>query len=551
MSTTHLATSSIHPERGAAGAESKGDKRAVEVVATFGDAVVGVRHVTDPRGGVVRTATKVLLAGGAALLASSALAFGWAAHVASENEAALEAWKAKGKPAWAFRPQQLPAGLDALTLGGSFLGLAGVVFGLSRRKNELLPSRVRLGTAPGVDFACEGVGSAFDLVAPSGDGFAVHVPQAMQCDGVVSGAVVPMAEGTRLRMKLGATTFLVSSVPAPKATAAAGWSIEKKPAAILAASALVHLGLIALLRTVPPESDTGQGDDAATEYVMVNGETDGRETKPEEEIPTEDGDNGQTQGLAARMADVSGTMGGENPSRDPAKRKVKDDGAQSVANKQTVLENAAKAGILGAFQADNGDMFASIHGKSDLTSGMDDADIYGAWDGDGEGNGDGFGNGPSGDGPGGGGNDYNSVWAGNYNTISRGPGTGDEWAPRDKNGRPRKRTAAVPTTKFGQPSGCSGSAGCDPSIIKRYIKKYASKISYCYEKQLLATPGLAGTVDTLFTVMPNGHVIDASANGVHSNVSKCVAEVIETIQFPKFDAPFQVKYPFHMRPAGS
>ena len=557
MSTTQLAPahppplpSTARPERGPAGAESK-DKRAVEVVATFGDAVVGVRHVTDPRGGAVKTATKLMLAGGAALLASSALAFGWAAHVASENAEALEAWKAKGKPAWAFRPQQLPVGLDALTLGGSFLGLAGVVFGLSRRKNELLPARVQLGTQAGVDFPCEGVGSAFDLVAPQGDGFAVHVPAAAACEGVVSGAIVPVAANTRLRMKLGATTFLVSSVPAPKAAATAGWSIDKKAAGILAMSAFVHLGLLALLRTVPPESDTGQGDADETEYVTVKGETDAHETKPEELKPSEDGEVGPTTGQAARMADVSGTMGGENPSRDPAKRKVKNDGEPRVASKQKVLDDARRAGILGAFAADDGDMFASIHGKSDLTSGMDDADIYGAWDGDGEGNGDGFGNGPSGDGPGGGGNDYESVWAGNYNTITRGPGSGDDWGFRDKSGRPRKRTASVPTTKFGQPSGCSGEAGCDPSIIKRYIKKYASKIAYCYEKQLLATPGLAGTVDTLFTVMPNGHVIDASANGVHANVSQCVAEVISTIEFPKFESPFQVKYPFHMRPAGS
>jgi hypothetical protein len=422
---------------------------------------------------------------------------------------------------------------------------------MSRGKNELLPSRVRLGTQAGVDFPCEGVGSAFDLVAPAGDGFAVHVPAAMQCEGVVSGAVVPVAANTRLRMKLGATTFLVSSVPAPKAAAMAGWSIDKKPAAILAMSAFVHLGLLALLRTVPPESDTGQGDPSETEYVMVKGETDANETKPEEPDPTEPGADGPSAGETARMADVSGTMGGKNPSLDPAKRKVKSEGEPSVASRETVLANAKRAGILGAFEADSGDMFASIHGKADLTSGMDDADIYGAWDGDGDGNGNGFGNGPSGDGPGGGGNDYNSVWSGNYNTITSGPGTGDGWTFRDKDGRPRKRVAQGPTTKFGQPTGCNGDAGCDPSIIKRYIKKYASKIAYCYEKQLLATPGLAGTVDTLFTVMPNGRVIDASANGVHANVSQCVAEVISTIEFPKFESPFQVKYPFHMRPAGS
>ena len=69
MSNTQLAHS--HPP--------STDKQAVEVVATFGDGVVGVRHVSDPKGGVVTKLTKALVAGGIAMLATSAIAFGYAA----------------------------------------------------------------------------------------------------------------------------------------------------------------------------------------------------------------------------------------------------------------------------------------------------------------------------------------------------------------------------------------------------------------------------------------------------------------------------------------
>ena len=53
----------------------------------------------------------------------------------------------------------------------------------------------------------------------------------------------------------------------------------------------------------------------------------------------------------------------------------------------------------------------------------------------------------------------------------------------------RGRTAAVPTVSIGQPN---AQGDLDKAIIRRYIKRNIQKITYCYEKQLLAKPGLGG-----------------------------------------------------------
>ena len=113
----------------------------------------------------------------------------------------------------------------------------------------------------------------------------------------------------------------------------------------------------------------------------------------------------------------------------------------------------------------------------------------------------------------------------------------------------RGRSAAVPTVSIGQPS---AQGDLDKAIIRRYIKRNIQKIQYCYEKELLAKPGLSGTVATQFFITPNGNVASASGSGVDPNVASCVASVIKAIEFPKpkGGGGVQVNYPFTFRPAG-
>ena len=92
----------------------------------------------------------------------------------------------------------------------------------------------------------------------------------------------------------------------------------------------------------------------------------------------------------------------------------------------------------------------------------------------------------------------------------------------------------------------------DKAIIRRYIKRNIAKISYCYEKALLASPDIVGVINVQFFIAPTGKVTTANASGVSTEVASCVAGVIRSIEFPtpKGGGGVQVNYPFTFRPTG-
>lgn len=106
----------------------------------------------------------------------------------------------------------------------------------------------------------------------------------------------------------------------------------------------------------------------------------------------------------------------------------------------------------------------------------------------------------------------------------------------------------VPQVSLGQPQSVGD---LDKAIIRRYIKRNINKITYCYEKELLAKPSLEGTVSTQFFISPTGAVASASANGVDPAVASCIAAVIKAIEFPRprGGGGVQVNYPFRFLPA--
>ncbi len=91
----------------------------------------------------------------------------------------------------------------------------------------------------------------------------------------------------------------------------------------------------------------------------------------------------------------------------------------------------------------------------------------------------------------------------------------------------------------------------DPVIIRRYVRRNLPKITYCYERELLSHPALAGTVTAQFFISPNGSVASARATGVSPEVATCVADVLRGIEFPKprGGGGVQINYPFTFRTA--
>jgi hypothetical protein len=109
----------------------------------------------------------------------------------------------------------------------------------------------------------------------------------------------------------------------------------------------------------------------------------------------------------------------------------------------------------------------------------------------------------------------------------------------------RAAVAAVPTVTIGAPM-VAGSL--DRAIIRRYIRRRRDSIQYCYEKRLLASPKLTGTVTAHFTLNSgSGLVVTATADGLGDpELEACVAGVIKEIEFPRTEdgGTVQVSYPF-------
>jgi hypothetical protein len=164
---------------------------------------------------------------------------------------------------------------------------------------------------------------------------------------------------------------------------------------------------------------------------------------------------------------------------------------------EATARNDAKTGLLGTIGPGRGGASASQTGSGDPSSGFDDASIYGGLLGDDGGS---------------------------------GGGSGQQ-----------------PTTVPGQPI---AQGDLDKAAIRRAIKGNLQKIQYCYEKQLLARPTLAGKVVVQFYILPSGKVASATASGVDPEVASCVADVIKAIEFPRpKHGGVQVNYPFNFRTA--
>lgn len=91
----------------------------------------------------------------------------------------------------------------------------------------------------------------------------------------------------------------------------------------------------------------------------------------------------------------------------------------------------------------------------------------------------------------------------------------------------------------------------DKDSIRREVRAHLKPITFCYEKQLLERPTLAGTTLVEFSIAPDGHVESSVGSGFDAKVDACVADVVKTIVFPKPDTggALKVNYPFTFKPA--
>ena len=555
-----------------------GGARAVEVAAMLGDSVVAVKHVMNPRGGKVSGGTYGMFAFAAVNILLALVMFFSATRTAAQNKAASDEWTTVLKrPSYAFRPTMISPVNDAIVFTGFLVGMICVVVGLSRRRRELESNPFfRIGSDADVEFPTATSPSAsFALIAPQGDEFVLNYGHGMDGEMVLDGQTSSFADlqasgrarasataagafemaippRARIRVRNGNNTFMVSSVPQPRRQAVSIFAgAEAMVLAYFLGSAVVHLGFVWLLSIIGPSADNAIADASTNEDVSTDSNSTSKDDppppKPED---SKDNSNDESGGTGTAMALDEGKMGKKDSTRAEGQYKMAKTQDQEQLARQQAVDAARTAGVLGSTALQQGGAFASLTGTGDTSSGFDDANIYGGLLGNeaGEMNG-GSGFGRSGFGPGGGGTGWGTIGTGRYGTIGHGSGTGNGYGVGGGRGGMHGRPSAVPAVQIGQPT---SNGDLDKAIIRRYIKRNIQKITYCYEKQLVAKPGLAGTVQTQFFIAPGGNVQSANASGVDGEVASCVADVLKSIEFPKpkGGGGVNVNYPFIFRPTG-
>lgn len=531
---------------------------AVEVVATLGDSIVGVRHVTNPRGGRISQRTRGMLAGAALLLATAAGAFAVSTVRAAEDATARAAWRAEGLSDWAFRGHLGSPWLDAAALLGGGLGLTLLVAGLARRRREGVSQTVSIGSARGVDFAAAGTRSpAHALVAPrpDGEGFELDLsgltgevqtpagPIALDGAGPQRFAVTPSLHA---RVRAGHASFLVRAVDAPAALAAAPFTVERRLGAYLAGTAAAHLALWQLAQLVDPSAHAAVAEfDASEDISSYLAQVQRDQAAPEPPDPTTGAGGERLPGEQPALQLTEGATGGPTAEPDPGRREIARRSDVEARAREVAIERAATAGILGSTLVRD---LVATPGLDAMTSGFDAIDRLGGQDGDGPGHPQGFGDGVTGVGPGAGGVPWGTVRSGGYRLV---PGPGDRGEHYRPGGGP---PGSIPTRKPNPPPtvGTPDVDGAiDASMIRRYVRRELPRIAYCYDRELLVDPSLGGSVRARFTIASNGRVVAAAASGVSTEVSRCVADVLSRITFPAMAGSAQITYPFTFRSGAS
>lgn len=541
---------------------------AVEVVTSLGGSVVSIDTLTAAP--TAHRRGRAWLAAGAVLLSLGLATFFYGVRAAQHDATARARWIAEKRPSWAFRPTRHGAAVDAMAFAGLIAGLGLIVTGLIRTR-DAARSRLRVGQNDGVDIPLADAPPEQTLVEHGAGGFTAPLADldgdvafggtattlaSMRAAGHVA---LPLYVGTTVRTRIGKATFHVRGTEAPARSAAAISAWDATPVAFIAGSAVAHMALWAFLRTLDPSATGAPIDMTASEDARSSYRVTGAEDPPPP--PPEDGDaddSGMAGTATAPTATAleTGTLGTLTPNANPAKLHVRDRGLSPQLSREAAIENARNAGVLAS------DVFAGpipVVSGANLASGFDDMDITGGlFDGGGTGAPAGsFGWGVRGTGTGCGtiaGVPCSGIASDPFGTLGRDDGKNYLGRLGDGgNGDLRRHQPHPPVVKIEKPEVCGGDGAClDKDLIRRYIHRNIEKISYCYEKQLLARPGLEGTVIANFTLNGNGRVVQSTATGVDGEVASCIADVISHVQFPRVGDTglYPIKYPFSLHPRG-
>jgi TonB family protein len=555
--------------------------RVVEVSACFEDTVVDARLLQNPAAGVVQPATKGLIWAGGVLLTAALAWFMVAYFQVAKLRAARDAWELTGKPMSEFKSTLKKDHPATDVACGAFLvaGAGLLLLGLSRRFDELGERDYTIGRDADASFQIgtplpvsslplvRSTGTDFEaLLLPQMEGQVEQEGQVRSLAQVISSGVakpsssvngafaLPIAGDARITVQVGQNTFHIVGTPRAKRMPVpleVDWGTQSYTGAVFAVTGL----FLALMFSIPPDPRSLSLDAFMNDQRFAKLLTKPPEQK-EEVIPEwlKKKSDDEMGGKGKRHKDEEGRMGKKDSLKKQglyALKGPKDNQDPHLA-KQLAKDAAEKAGVLGIIKSNQGSILASAFGR-DSALGTDAADVLGSLVGTEVGEAYGVGGlGLVGAGSGGGGTGEGTIGLGNLGTIGKGGGGGGLSGYGRGAGGLGGRRAHAPDVV---PGTAEVRGSLDKEIIRRIIRRHINEVKFCYERELVRTPGLMGRVMIQFTISPTGQVI---ASLVQSStigsmpVEQCIATAVRRWEFPKPQGGgiVVVTYPFVLKSSG-
>ena len=520
----------------------------IQVTTMLGDSVIGVRNLADPASGAIQARTWGMLA-----LSGAVLLGGVAALVVGQLGLAT-----------------------MLLLSGLSLGVVGALRVRDERRSPHFV--VGEGGSADVPLASPQLPAAtFPLVRSTGTAYSLCFTPTMEGDATVGAQRIRLAElaapgraqvsgdyagtyvwpippGARIKVDIGASTFLVSSVaPARHLRSALLGGMDWPTQVFNGVSFGTHILILCLVFAVPPDGRALNLDQFNTDSKRIEYLVRAPDAVRKNEVPSWlRGKNDQPSGPAGAAA-----KGPEGKAGNP--RAKHRGGRVALAGNQPnlqlarrlALENVKTTGVLGILGSREGGTLASIFSRHTSAIGNDAETAIGGLIGDHTGEDYGVGGlGISGTGRGGGGNADEAIGMGGpLGTIGRGNGGTATWGygkcVGTLCGLGKRKGGGGPKVIA---TGVSAIGSLDKEIIRRVVRSHLNEVRYCYQHELQSKPELYGRIVVGFTIMPTGQVLTAKIEQTtlkNANVESCVAQATRRWKFPRPENGIVVvSYPF-------
>lgn len=364
---------------------------------------------------------------------------------------------------------------------------------------------------------------------------------------IVDGALVAPSSG-----RIALIDYEIRAVARPTRALPLARTDDRRVVPYVAATLALHLALWGAATRGPAEPTAHVAIERKLRAATISHAFSDARAELPDVVTTDRAHDTKGNGRAAAARATEGLAGAPLASRERGHVATANTGEEPQLAKTAQIEQARHAGILGSAKVLD-EQFRSLTGDDKLTSGFDDRhDVTASFDGgDGASRGS-FGTGRGGVGTGGDGL-YTMGSGGSRGSFSVGTTRGHAWG--GSLAMPTERTWAstwngtyehayhsishlgspVKVTICGAPyrERCRVTGDLDPAIVRRYVKRQVGRLSYCYEKQLLANRELAvGAVFVDFAIDPDGHVEGATATELDPTVASCVHDVFAQLEFP-------------------